>query len=186
MICKHLIIPAVILKYNQFFERRKMEKTSECAGFINPLWEKYERGEISQKELEKLLDEEHEQFRKKMDASSRRMWAVLAVILLIGAIAISTVIYLGIRDYRIKANTWTFVVEGRYDHVVYGGNETVSRSSHGARHRRLEKMTAIYFDDGRTVAMTGFYGMEFPTGTRVRISKNGLDEYRIEKIESPD
>lgn len=150
------------------------------------IYQKFMRGEIDEKEFEKLVEEDHKKFLQTIDEHGKKMWRSFTAILIAGLSVISVVIYLGILDHRAKANTWTVVTDGKYEKVIYGGNETVSRSSHGITHRRLEKMTAVYFDDGRTVAMTGFCSMEFPIGTYVRISKNGLDEYRIEKIESPD
>ena len=73
------------------------------------VFEKYKRGDISHEEFKRIVEKDDKEFTKELDKISKKGWRVLWVILLVGAIAISAVIYSGIRDYRQKANTWTFV-----------------------------------------------------------------------------
>ena len=78
---------------------------------------------------------------------------------------------------------WDFLAEGKYDHAEYG-MEYYTRKSGAMVHTtrtHSAKMTVVFLEDGRCFTTKGFYDMEYPKGTIVRVSRNGLNHLKIEK-----
>lgn len=81
-----------------------------------------------------------------------------------------------------KAQRWEFVMQGIYDHVEYGmeyytrrsGSMVHTTSTHPA------KMTAIFFEDGRTVIGKGHCDMNHPKGTEIKVFRNLFDSLNIQ------
>ena len=96
--------------------------------------------------------------------------------------------FYGKRVQRLR-NEWRTVFEGTYDYAVYGEYDYVRMHRTGAMvhtsraTHHVMKVTAVYFDDGRTAVMEGRQDMDFPTGTAVRIIENGLGQRKIEKMD---
>ena len=68
------------------------------------------------------------------------------------------------------ADKWDPVAEGVFDHIEYGRYHSV-----------------IYFDDGRTCLMRDWrVNMVHPKGTRLKISRNGIGQYRLYRIDKVD
>ena len=75
--------------------------------------------------------------------------------------------------------------EGVYDFVTYGEHAYTKRSGamvHTTTHH-VAYTTAIYFIDGRTRIIRGLHSVEFPTGTKIKIMRNGNGDCWIEKVE---
>lgn len=83
----------------------------------------------------------------------------------------------------IQDNTWNAVTEGDYDYVVYGEYDYTRRSVSMVRSLRRYTMyvTVVYFTDGRTCVVRGLHDMNFPTGTKLRVSRNENGNYRFEE-----
>jgi len=87
------------------------------------------------------------------------VWVIIGVVVL-------ALIVLFIRAIVNDSEKWEKADEGIFDHAAYGRTFTV-----------------IHFDDGRTRLLGNWrISMIHPKGTRIRIMRNGLGEYRIEKI----
>ena len=81
---------------------------------------------------------------------------------------------------------WQMVAEGVVDRVEYGQYKEDRRVGAGpVKHTEtfIMDVTAIYFQDGRSYVANGRHDMPFPHGSKVKIWRNGLDEYRLEKVE---
>lgn len=68
-----------------------------------------------------------------------------------------------------QKDNWEIVHEGIFKSVEYG--ESSPR-------------TVIHFEDGSTCVLTYLHNMPFPTGTRIKVLKNGNDEYKIVPLQS--
>lgn len=108
--------------------------------------------------------------------------------IIIGIFLLSCLIIFVIIVENKRSKTWETAAEGVYSHVVYGKYDYTTRSGamvHHTNHHTM-KLTVIYFTDGRTLVMKGRYNMEHPTGTKLRIWRNGNDDYRLEKVEADE
>ena len=81
--------------------------------------------------------------------------------------------------------TWKVVAEGEYDYSVFNHANYSSKSGVLVRKMRTLKipMTRIYFTDGTTILITDYHPM-LPSGTHIKILKNGLDQYKIEIVKT--
>jgi hypothetical protein len=90
------------------------------------------------------------------------------------------------RENRRLGNIWKLVMEGEYDYVVYGEYDYVRRVGSMPKHSvtYTMKTTAFHFADGRACVVKQRLDMPFPTGTQIRVLKNGLGDYRVEQVET--
>ncbi len=117
--------------------------------------------------------------------NERFPWVALIPVLL-GVVFIGLVIHCEDQAKEKARNQWSVVVEGVVDHVEYGQyNEERSVGAGPVHHLETFVMdvTVIYFQDGRSYVAEGRHDMPFPRGTSVRIWRNGLGDYSIEKIQ---
>ena len=102
-------------------------------------------------------------------------WAIVCVV------AILAIYILDKFDKKASKN-WELIAAGIYDRVVYGYyKETRGGGMGSRRHTYKMDVTVIYFKDGTTCVMDGRYDIILPRGTRISISRNGRDEYRIKE-----
>jgi len=87
-------------------------------------------------------------------------------LIVFGVVAAIALLVLLVRAVVNSADKWELVDEGNFDHIEYGRFHQV-----------------IYFEDGRTRLMRDWRAsMSHPKGTKLKISRNGVGEYRIDKV----
>lgn len=86
-----------------------------------------------------------------------------------------------------KRGEWKIVINGTYDYAIYGEYDYVRSRHVGMAGHTTDtykmKVTAVYFNDGRSVVLKGRHDILFPKGTAIKVSENGLGERKIEKVE---
>ena len=84
---------------------------------------------------------------------------------------------------RKRSQNWEVVAEGEFDHAELGYDEYSKRSGamvHTTTHYRVRRNT-IHFSDGSSCVAFGRHDLSCPKGTLLRVWRNGVDQYRIEK-----
>ncbi len=106
------------------------------------------------------------------------------ILIFVGVIgALFLVVLLQEKERNRRAGEWEPVMDGEYDHVVYGEYEYVVRVGSMSKHDEtfVMKTTAVHFADGRACVTKGRLDMPFPKGESIRVSRNGLGQYKVEK-----
>lgn len=93
------------------------------------------------------------------------------------------VVHLQEKDRERLSQAWDEVMDGEFDYVVYGEYDYVRRVGSMSKHDKtfIMKTTAVHFADGRACVAKGRLDMPFSKGERIRISRNGLGGYKVEK-----
>ena len=100
-------------------------------------------------------------------------------LILIIAIGIASLLHLE----KKQANTWKVLAEGEFHRAEYGYYEYSRRHGamiHTTSYHRMD-VTAVYLYDGRSYVADGRLDMPFPSGTEIRISRNGLGDTKVER-----
>jgi len=104
---------------------------------------------------------------------------VFALLLLIFAFA-----FFAVRHDRKLAKIWETVAEGEFARAEYSHYYYSRRSGamvHTTSHYRVD-LTTIHFTGGLAIVARGHHELPYPVGTPIRIRRNKLGDFQIEKI----
>lgn len=86
-----------------------------------------------------------------------------------------------VRYEHQQKNGWKLVADGVYE-KVQTVNAPISIKGFTNFMLMMVNIATIFFQDGKTCATMGITGELPEPGTRIRIFKNGLAEFRVERV----